>query len=411
MSQNDFLVRINKVNKKFKVLLLLLQSIVLLIFGVVIYYYLLLIPGNIFSASNLVLVLRVFKEIIIFALAMILYFLIFQSVKRGNSAVSAKIYIIVFLSNIATLFGIDPAFILDPNYFYNHIISAFSQPFDLIFGVTFLVFIVSCLLILGFLRRGSLELLFTLLIIMYLNLIFLGLFTQFFELREISNLELTNINSIIAIFLSRGILFFVISFILVELGQVYAFFYSYAKPLSNRLERLIRQLKRVESISERESAESRIRSIEGMKFTEILSPLAKSIIRDAFEGYAFLGEGTSIFVSAKLKSYVERMREKMSNYFESISGVLAAPKVSTIIVSLITTFLMKIGMGLLVVIGSAYISLFILNRLGGGSIIEMKRIEAYVYVNIAIISLIYVLVSVLSYRLKTVRKENIKELS
>jgi len=410
MSQNNYLTRINKVNKKLKMSLWVLQFIVLFLFGIVVYYFLLLIPENVFSVWNLILVIRVFKEIIVLALVIILYYLIFQSVKEADQAVSAKIYIIVFLSNIATIFGVDPSFILDATYFYNHIINSFSQPFSFIFGVTFLVFIISSILILGFVRRGSLELLFTLLIIMYIDLIFLGLFTQIFRFEGMSNLELTNINSIISVLLSREILFFVISFILVEFGQVYAFFYSYAKPLSNRLERLIAQLERVERVVEREHVKARTGSIEGTKVIEVLSPLAKSIIRDAFEGYAFLGEGTSIFVSAKLKSYVKRMHGKMSNYFESISGVLATPKITTIIGSLILTFLTKVGMGLLIVVGSAYALLFVLNRLGGGLIVEMNRIEAYVYVNIAIVSLMYLIALALSYRLKLVRRENVKEL-
>ena len=411
MSHNGYLVRINKVNKRLRRSLWVLQLSVLIIFGIVVYYFLSLIPENVFSVWNLILVIRVLKEIIVLAMVVTLYFIIFQSVKEIKYGISAKVYVIVFLSNIATIFGVDPSFMLNANYFYNHIVNSLSQPLNFIFGLTFLVFIISSILILGFIRRGSLELLFTLLIIMYLDLIFLALFTQIFRLEGLSQIDLTNISSIIRVLLSREILFFVLSFILVEFGQIYAFFYSYARPLSDRLERLVAQLERVERAVGEERVRRRARTVEEMKVREVLSPLARSIIKDAFEGYAFLGEGTSLFISAKLKSYVRRMSEKVNNYFESIAGVLATPKVSTIIGSLILSFLTKVASGLLIVVGSAYILLFVLNRLGGGTIIEMGRIEAYIYVNIALISLVYIIVLILSYRLKLSKREEVREIS
>ncbi len=410
MSGNEYLTGINKVKNKLRMSLYFLQAITLIIFVFVIYYFLSLIPEGVFSLDYVILVIRTVKEIIVLALVVIVYYIIYQSIRKFDPATSVEIYIAVFLSNIAIIFGIDPNYALDANAFYNHIASAFNQPFNLIFGFTSLVFIISSILIIGFIRRGSLESLFTLLIIMYFDLIFLGLFTEVFHIEGVSGFEFTSIINVIRILSTQEILFFVITFILVEFGQVYAFFYSYAKPLSDRLERLIAQLGRVERIVERERMQPRERKLEETKFIEVLSPLAKSIIRDAYEGYAFLGEGTSLYVSAKLKSYVKRMQEKSSDFFESISGVLATPKVITIIMSLLLSFFTKVAIGLIVVVGSTYLLLFVLSRLGGGTIVEMNRVEAYVYVNIALISLIYLAVLIMSFRLKFKRREDIREL-
>lgn len=411
MSSTDYLISISKEKRRLETYLLVLQVIILFIFGLVVYYFWSMIPGYVFSISNVILVIRTIKEIIVLGIAVIVYFLVYQSIKEASPTVISETYVIIFLTNIALIFGVDPAFMFNANVFYNHIIVAFNKPFNFIYGLTFLVFMISSALILGFIRRGSLELLFTLLIIMYLDVIFLGLFTEVFRFENISSLDLMNMSAIIRVLSTHEILFFVITFILVEFGQVYAFFYSYAKPLSDRLGRLIAQLERVERAVAKKPGRELTRGIEETKIVEFLSPLAKSIIRDAYEGYAFLGEGTSVYVSAKLKSYVKRMREKRDDFFESIAGVLATPKVATIIISLLLSFLTKIGAGLLLVVAAAYLLLTVSNRIGEGSIVEMGRVEAYVYINLAIIALIYLITLFLSLRYKFREREDIKEIT
>jgi len=73
--------------------------------------------------------------------------------------------------------------------------------------------------------------------------------------------------------------------------------------------------------------------------------------------------------------------------------------------------LVKIIGGIVVILMALYLLTYILGKIGEGQIVEMSRIEAYIFANFAVLALMYVLIVILGARLKMRRLRAIKEIS
>jgi len=396
------------------ILLNIFRVTVIIIFIATIYYLLLLIPEELAEVKNIVLVVSIVKDLIVVGLVFLVFIVIIPSFGRMDQYIYTRLLFSILITYILSLIGVDPSLLAGGDYIGYIIRSVTENAYSIVYGATLIALIISGILFIGFIRRGTLELLLVFLLVTYLMLIFSSLFTQF----SFSNSEtLTNfftVKGIIDFLSSSHMIFFILTFVLVEVGQVFSFVCMYTIPLSDRFNRIVRQMERIERVTrveEKKIETSLVGSPGEKRFLEVISPLAKSIIRDAYEGYAFLGEGTSFFVSAKLKAYTDAMTKKDQNFMLRIAGLFAAPGIASIIVSLVVLMLVKIIGGIVVILMALYLLTYILGKIGEGQIVEMSRIEAYIFANFAVLALMYVLIVILGVRLKMRRLRAIKEIS
>ena len=404
LTSEELISLLDNERKKFALLLSLARILFAIVFFIYVYYLVSMMPEGLLRVSNFLLLLDLLKKVMILLVILIIGVLlmpIFMMIGVGEeqSAINS-----IFIAFAALLVNVDIELFLS-GQFLSELQREFSENIlTIVSSIAILVFIIAGLLFIGFLRRGALEYLLASLYILFVTILFSALFTTYTFVPIEDFNKLFTVEGITVFLSSKQVVFFILTFVVIEIAQFISYVNAQFLPLSERLSRIINQVKRLNKVEEKEKLETigieRERELGEKRFLEIISPLGLSIIRDAFEGYAFLGEGTTMFINAKLKAYTDYISRKREDLLVSISGLKALPKLSPILFSMFFSLVSKIIASIVLIFVSLLLLSILVNNLGGGIIIELTRIEAFIFANFAVLSLVYVVVHYLSPRIK-----------
>jgi len=338
-------------------------------------------PGSL-SLNSLILIIDLLKLLLYYLIALFLTFAVIISAIGSTTNLSFAVYAGFIIAGL--LIGISPELlpgIENPGVILQNISVKEIVYSGILFGI-----IIVGLLLLGFLRKGSLENLLYALLILYFGIIFAFIYSGADALGFQKVEELSQIYKLI---FSKSFLLFFISFAMFELGGTYSQLSSQLKYISERTKRVLRQLARVYEVHEKiEKPIEKPAEIERSELFIKLSPLAATMLRDAYEGYAFLGEGTQLYVTSKLKSYVEFEINKDETLLDKILGQQISAHfsiLSTIIVLILKLF---ITAGLMIV--AFYITSYMITNIGYGLILETKSSLSFIVATYFIIFVFYI---------------------
>ncbi len=392
MNTEELLKLLRKKRREIDAIVFIMRVLLATLFAI--FYYLLItyfLTLQFFSLINLAYIVRFLKIIIIILSA----FLIASFAMFSSRSYSSELHYLLLLIAITTILSFilglsDEDIRLLMDY---EALSEFlkSNLISIVYGAMLVLFIVSMLLTIGFLRRGMLDHLITSMLLIYFAIIGIFLFSPNL-IFAIKLEDLFTLRGILHTLLSLQFLPFLLTFLILEIGQFFNSIHASLIPLKNRFKRMENQLRRVER------AQREITGIIGheefairRRIIEVLSPLISSIIRDAYEGYAFLGEGTALYVDSKVKAYVEFSAKKDELFLIRVAGLHVDPLTKSMFLSLIISLLGRIIMTIGVLF-TAFFLLGILLQTNFSKVYEMNRFEAYVFMIFVVLILAYFMI-------------------
>lgn len=338
-------------------------------------------PGSL-SLNNLILIIDLLKLLFYYLIALLLTLAVIISAIGTKTDLSLAVYAGFIIAGLLIsmspelLPGIENPGIILQNISVEEIIYS---------GILFGIIIVG-LLLLGFLRKGNLENLLYALLILYFGIIFAFIYSG---ADALGFQRVEELNQIYKLIFSRSFLLFFISFAMFELGGTYSQLSSQLKYISERTKRVLRQLSRVYEVHEKKEEHiEKTAEIERPELFIKLSPLAAVMLKDAYEGYAFLGEGTQLYVTSKLKSYVEFEINKDETLLDKILGQQITAHFSILSTIIVLALKLLMTAGLMIV--AFYVTSYMITNIGYGLLVETQSSLSFIIATYFIIFVFYI---------------------
>jgi len=387
--------KLAKESKKFFRIILFLKFIIFIL-GVYLIYTLLVLLG--FGLEPLAVMLTFIRILKTFILLTTIYFIAFLLYVQFPAADFSKFFLSILIAYLLSFFNINvsPESLNDPSFLLHIII---QSRIELMRATVTVLILFATLMILGFSRTLKYEKLLNACLLILFSYILGVLFSPYVtpELTCYSLLSLTSLPSFLHnLFTDRTALFIIYFFMYVEIAAHLSYAAHQLNTIANRHSRIARQLG---MISVQAKEKERIKGLRVSKrFMEILSPLATIILRDAYEGYAFLGEGTSLYMSSKILSYLEEFAKKSPDEVNRITGrELFSSTLRYLLLILLPSLIIRLFFGVVMVIGSFLLAIYVLTNIAQGYIYETTLVQSFLYATLAFASFIYVLTTAISH--------------
>ncbi|MHA1616102.1 MAG: hypothetical protein ACTSX9_02210 [Candidatus Njordarchaeales archaeon] len=380
--------RLRKERKILFAFVILIKAI--LFFGGLYLVYLFLNVLNI-GFEPLLFLLQFFQTLKMYLILILLYLITFVVYLLSPNADFTKLFFSTLLAYFITIFNTQPStdLLTNPALLLEFILQHYLEMLE---ATVLILIILATLTIIGFSRTLRYEKLLNACLLVLFAYILGVMFTPTLSLEEFPYTSIQSVFSLegITTLLSlREIIFILYFFIYVELSAHLAYAAQQLNAIAEKHKRISRQLTRIQKES---SKGAKIEISLPQNFTEILSPLATTILRDAYEGYAFLGEGTSLYVTSKVIGYIEEMSKKRPEIIPQITGrKLVSSTLRFLGYVLLPSLILRIFFGIFVIISSFLVAAQIIARLASGYIFESTLIQSFVYATLAVMSLAYII--------------------
>lgn len=280
--------------------------------------------------KDLLLVLRLLKAVLISSLISLF------GIASLFMGVGAKFTEVLLISVLTSVFFSDVSLVSPLALLQGNISSLFS-------GIILLLLLLVSFYGLGFIKTGEYEyVLWSFLLV--LVAVVLGILFLPFQL-NILTFKVGNLSEIIS---SPLFLFLIILYFFLVVGQQLSYFSTIVVPISRRVERIsskVMQMERLGKIERRDEI-SREKTFETEKtsLVEQLSSLPMATLKDAYKGYSFAGRSSSLFITSKLKSFIESQRKEKSDLLESLAGRASLPSLKKYFLLSLFSFFIEISL-------------------------------------------------------------------
>lgn len=316
--------------KRYSKIVLTFKTLSFFLFLLLLYTLVHTLSTEILRLKNLLFVLRFLKAILVSFLILLFGF---ASSLLGGGELFTKVILISILTSI---FFSDVS-LASPLAFLQGNISL------LISGIILLLLLLVFLYGIGFIKTGEYEYVLWSFLLVLVTIV-LGILFLPFQL-NIPNFKVGNLSAVIS---SPLFLFLMALYFFLVVGEQLSYFSTIVVPISRRVERISSKVMQMERLGkiERGGGTSREKRVEAEKksLVEQLSSLPMATLKDAYKGYSFAGQSTSLFITSKLKSFIESQREEKPDLLESLAGRASLPSLKKYFLLSLFSFFIEISL-------------------------------------------------------------------
>jgi len=340
-----------------------------ILFILLIYLIISLIDPSVWNLSSLSVIKSLLRWLITAFIVGLYSFIISSSF--GGSAVVMPLVIIAY---IGSFLNFDIGYI---EFIHNPFSFFIENSTDLLNSFFIVMVLVVILLGVGFIRTGKYN--YTLW--SFLAIITLIIVAFIFDLTVFSPEDFAvDLSDPLAILYSKYFYLILFLYFFLEITSLASYFSIFIMPTIEKFQRISRSISllRVKETSKRVLTEEKIIKKRPKKLVESLSPVAAGFLKDAYAGYAFLGEGSAAYISAKLRAYFDFTAKKNPEIIERISGLSTIRGISQFIARTSGFMILKLLLAIPITY-VAFLSPTIISLLFPSEIVEIASTETIVF--------------------------------